>query len=121
MMSYLPKAIPLTGCQVEVNACVLSCLSHVQLFVTPMDCSLSGPSVHGIFQTRILEWIAMPSSRESSRSRDQTHVSYVSCIGKWILLPLATPGSPSWGSNSSNSHGNGNFYSKIAVSLFCRI
>ena len=120
MMSYLPKAIPLTGCQVEVNACVLSCLSHVQLFVTPMDCSLSGPSVHGIFQTRILEWIAMPSSRESSRSRDQTHVSYVSCIGKWILLPLATPGSPSWGSNSSNSHGNGNFYSTLHswLSLF---
>ena len=101
MASYLPKAIPLTACQVGISACVLSCLSHVQPFVTPMDCSLSGPSVHGLLQARILEWVAMPSSRGSSRPRDQTHVSYVSCIGKWILLPLATPGSPSWGSASS--------------------
>ena len=29
----------------------------------PMDCSPSGSSVHGIFQARILEWVAMPSSR----------------------------------------------------------
>ena len=113
MTSYLPKAIPLTGCQVGVSACVLSRLSHVQLFVTPMDCSLSGPSIHGILQTRILEWVAMPSSRGSSRPWDQTHVSYVSCIGKWILLPLATAGSPSWGSTSSNSHGDWNFYTAL--------
>ena len=31
-----------------------------------MDCSLPGSSVHGILQARILEWVAMPSSRESS-------------------------------------------------------
>ena len=43
----------------------------------PMHCSPSGSSVHGILQTRILEWIAMPSSRESSRLQDQT---WVSCI-----------------------------------------
>ena len=36
-----------------------------------------GSSVHGILQTRILEWIAMPSSRDSSRPQDQT---WVSCI-----------------------------------------
>ena len=41
----------------------------------PMDCSLPGSSVHGIFQARVLEWVAMPSSRGSSRPRDQTHVS----------------------------------------------
>ena len=32
----------------------------------PMDCSLPGSFAHGILQERILEWVAMPSSRESS-------------------------------------------------------
>ena len=41
-----------------------------------MDCSLLGPSVRGIFQARILEWIAISFSRASSRPWDQTHVSY---------------------------------------------
>ena len=39
-----------------------------------MNCSLPGSSVHGIFQARILEWVAMPSSRGSSRPRDPTRV-----------------------------------------------
>ena len=43
----------------------------------PMDCSLSGSSVHGILQARTLEWVAMPSSRGSSRPRDQTRVSCI--------------------------------------------
>ena len=38
----------------------------------PMDCSLPGSSVHGIFQARILEWVAIFFSRESSQPRDQT-------------------------------------------------
>jgi len=41
----------------------------------PMDCSLPGSSVHGILQARILEWVAIPFSRESSRLRDWTRVS----------------------------------------------
>ena len=45
----------------------------------PMNCSPPGSSVHGILQVRILEWVAMPSSRGSSWSRDRTHVSYISC------------------------------------------
>ena len=39
-----------------------------------MDCSLPGSSVHGIFQARILEWVAISYSRVSSWLRDQTHV-----------------------------------------------
>ena len=35
-----------------------------------MDCSLPGFSVHGIFQARILEWVAIPFSRGSSQPRD---------------------------------------------------
>ena len=48
-------------------------------------CSLPGFSVHGILQARILGWIAITSSRESSRTRDWTCVSYVSGIGRWVL------------------------------------
>ena len=45
----------------------------------PRDCSLRGSSVHGIFQARILEWIAISSSRVSSQSRNQSN---------WHLLHL---------------------------------
>ena len=44
----------------------------------PMDCSPPGSSVHGIFQARILEWVAISFSRVSSQPRDQTRVSYES-------------------------------------------
>ena len=50
-----------------------------------MDCSPPGSSVHGIFQARILEWVAISSSRGSSRSKDQTRTSYISCLGRQIL------------------------------------
>ena len=56
-----------------------------------MGCSLAGSSVHGIFQARILEWIAVPSSRGSSQPRDRTRVSYVSCVGRQVLYPEHHP------------------------------
>ena len=43
----------------------------------PVDCSPQNSSVHGILQARILEWVAMPFSRESSQPRDQTLVSHI--------------------------------------------
>ena len=46
----------------------------------PMDCSLPNSSVYGILQTRVLEWVAMVSSRGHSWPQDQTCVSWVSCI-----------------------------------------
>ena len=54
----------------------------------PIDYSPPGSSVHGVFQARIPEWVAISFSRESSRSRDRTYISWVSCIGRQILLPL---------------------------------
>ena len=42
----------------------------------PMNCTSPGSSVHGILHEGILEWVAMPSSRGSSRPRDQTCASY---------------------------------------------
>ena len=41
----------------------------------PMDCRLPGSSIHGIFQARVLEWVAISFSRGSSQPRDQTQVS----------------------------------------------
>ena len=50
----------------------------------PMDCSPPGSSVHGILQARILEWVAISSSRGSSRSRDWTRVSCTA--GRFITI-----------------------------------
>ena len=49
-----------------------------------MGCSPPGSCVHGILQARILEWVAMPSSRGSSPPRDRTRISYFSCIGRQV-------------------------------------
>ena len=43
----------------------------------PMDCSLPGFSIHGIFQARVLKWVAISFSRGSSRPRDRTWVSHI--------------------------------------------
>ena len=68
-------------------------LSHFSRVWDPMDCSHQGSPIHGISQTRILEWVAMPSSRGSSWPRDQTRVSYVSLL-HWQghALPVLPPG-----------------------------
>ena len=55
-----------------------------------MDCSPQGSSVHGIFQARILEWVAISYSTGSSQPKYQTCVSGVSCIFRWILYHRAT-------------------------------
>ena len=44
----------------------------VMSLCNPMDCSLPGSFIHGIFQARIPEWVAIPFSRGSSRPRDWT-------------------------------------------------
>ena len=56
-----------------------------------MDCSLPGSSIHGIFQTRILEWVAISSSRGSSRPK---HRTCVSCLLHWQVDSL--PPALSW-------------------------
>ena len=48
--------------KVKVKSCLTLC--------NPMDCSLPGSYVHGIFQARVLEWVAISFSRRSSRPRD---------------------------------------------------
>ena len=56
----------------------------------PMDCSLPGFSVHGIFQARVLEWVGISFSRGSSQPRDWTWVSYVSCIAGGFFTTSTT-------------------------------
>ena len=48
----------------------------------PMNCSTPGSSVHGVLQARILEWVAISSSRRSPQPKDQTSVFCISSIGR---------------------------------------
>ena len=56
-----------------------SVTQSLRILCDPMDCSLPVSSVHGIIQARILEWVAISFSRESSWPRDRTHISCFSC------------------------------------------
>ena len=70
----------------SVCACVFSRI----WLCDPKDCSPPGSSVLGISQARILEWVVIPYYKESSWSRNQTHVSCISCIGRWIFYCCTT-------------------------------
>ena len=70
----------------------------------PTDGSLPGSSVCGILQARILEWVAIFSSRGSCRPRNQTCISYISCIGRPVLSHQRHLGSPSLGLPLMLSH-----------------
>ena len=70
-------------CYLVTQSCLTLC--------DPVACSLPGSSVHGISQARKLAWVALSSSRGSSRPRDQTHVS---CIGRQILHLWVTREAP---------------------------
>ena len=72
----------------EANEVAQSCLT----LCDPMDCSLPGFSVHGIFQARVLGWVVISFSRGSSQPRNQT---WVSCIVDGCFYPLSHQGSPS--------------------------
>ena len=76
----------------------------------PLDCSLPGSSVRGLFQARILEWVAISYSRGSSPPRDQSCVSCVSCIDRWLLYLCAT-----WEALFDNS------YSKTGVRWYLMV
>ena len=67
-----------------IQMCVHAKLLQSCLTLCPMDCSPPGSSVHGILQTRILEWVAMPFSGGFSQRRDR---SCISCIaGRFFIL-----------------------------------
>ena len=74
---YIWQQIPCSNC-----VCLVS---HVRLFATPWTVAHQAPLSMGIFQARILEWVAMPSSQR----RDHIQVS---CIAG--NLPSEPPGKP---------------------------
>ena len=83
-------------CCVCVCVCVCA-LSCVWLFVNPMDYILPGSSVHGIFQARILEWVATSSSRGSSLIHELNPCLLCLLFWKVNSLPLCHTGSPMCG------------------------
>ena len=68
----------------HMHVCVLVAQSCPTLF-NPMAYRPSGSSVHGILEARILEWVAIPFSRDSFQPRNLTQVSCISCTaGKFF-------------------------------------
>ena len=75
------------------RACVCACVRGVggggaqscPALCHHMDCSLPDSFVHGIFQARVLEQVAISCARGFSRFRDRTRVSCVSCSGGQVL------------------------------------
>ena len=86
-------------------ACTSSCaVAQSRLTLgDSVDCSPPGPSVHGISQARMLEWVSISFSRESSRPRDQTLISCISCVaGRFLTTePL---GKPPWARQHANEN-----------------
>ena len=80
----------------SVPKSVLISLSSKSLQSCPTLCTVAhqAPLSMGIFQARILDWVAMPSSMGSSQPRDWTCISYISCIGRWVLYHQRHLGSP---------------------------
>ena len=90
-----------TGDWVNQSCLCAKLLHSCPTLCNPVDCSLPGSSVHGIVQARILEWVAMPSSRGSSQLKDRIRVSCIFCIDRQILYHWAT-----WEAQSYDSDEN---------------
>ena len=83
------------GCDILKTLCVhakslQSCLTLCTLWTVVHQAPLS----MGFSREELLEWVAMTSSRGSSWCRDWTHISYVSCIGRWVIYHWHHLGSP---------------------------
>ena len=88
----LRNLIPAWLCFLHRSFCVHApSLSRVWLFVTLRDCIPPGSSVPGILQARILEWVAIPSSRGFSQPRVRT---WVSCVAGRFFTIWATGSCP---------------------------
>ena len=88
LLGIYPDKSPIKKDTHALRSCALCCAFITQSCPTlcdPVDCSPPGSSVHGILQARILEWVAVPSSRGSSQPRNQTCFAYISCIGRRVL------------------------------------
>ena len=82
--------------------CMCVCVQSCPTLCDSVDCG--GSSVLGISQTRILEWVAISFSRDLSQPRYWTHVSYLSCVGRQVLLPLAPPEKIRFGATTATAN-----------------
>ena len=87
LTSLLPPCLSCTVLQ------LLNCLKSLTL-CEPLDCSPPGSSIHGISHARILEWVAISSSRGIFLTQGSN--SHILCVLHWQAgsLPLAPPGKP---------------------------
>ena len=85
--SCSPRAVLAWGLN---SVCMCLCVLSRVWVCNPIDCSQPGSSDSGLLQARILEWVAVPSSRGSSPPRDQTCIFYVSCIAAGFFHHWAT-------------------------------
>ena len=94
MNSLLRSRVPIKCIQIRIlfRIKIVHACSVVSDFCDPLDCSPPGSSVRGIFQARILEWVAVSYSRRSSWPRDLTHISRISCLEQ--ILYTVPPGKP---------------------------
>ena len=88
-----PESAQRGASRVGVGGCCSGAQSCLPL-CGPMDCSLPYSSIQGTFQARILEWVVISHSRESTPSRDWI---LVYCVGRWMLNHWATLWDPSPG------------------------
>ena len=88
MLPYMAKRTLWTW--LKLCGCYVQLLQSCPTLCSPMDSSLPGSNVHGILQARMLEWVAVPSSRGSSWLRDWIHIS---CIADRFFTtePLGKP------------------------------
>ena len=84
----------------EKRVCMVSHFSHVWLCATLWTVAHPAPLTMGF--SRQEYWSGLPFSRGSSRPRHRTHISYVSCICRWVLSHTCTTWAAHWMRNTLN-------------------
>ena len=64
-LPYLLRSTPVASSYFRKERKKMKVLSRVRLFCNSMNCSLPGSSMHGIFQARVLEWVALPTNKNN--------------------------------------------------------
>ena len=101
---FLPEESPWTEEPGGLQSCCAWSLNHIQLFSTSWTVACQEPLFMGIFQARILEWVAMPSFRGSSQPRNRTQVSHIS--GRFFTIWATREAKNTRMGNLSLLHGN---------------
>ena len=90
LCSYWPRGLSSKGRNASIgrhdnDSTEVNLLNRVRLFPIPWTCSLPGSSIRGIFQARVLEWVAISFSRGSSQPGDQIQASHIAgrCFTLW--------------------------------------